>query len=168
MSQLPSALGKIMMVAGIVIALGLLTVYFDGMLERQYNPNQQVESLQYADGMREVVLQRNRSGHYVVTGQLNGRPVDLLVDTGATVVSIPEPLARELGLRRGHAVPTQTASGMVTTYATVLERVQIGDIEVRNVRASINPHSDLVLLGMSFLRELELTQRGDTLTLRQH
>lgn len=168
MSQTPSALGKIMMVAGIILALGLLTVYFDGMLEDQRNPNREVASVTHADGTREVALRRGRGGHYVATAHLNGYAVDVLVDTGATVVSVPEPLAREIGMRRGPAQPTQTASGMVTTYASVIDSVRIGDIEVRNVRASINPHSDLVLLGMSFLRDLELVQRGDTLTLRQH
>jgi aspartyl protease family protein len=41
---------------------------------------------------------------------------------------------------------------------------------LQQVRASINPNmqGNEVLLGMSFLKHLEFTQRGDSLTLRQY
>ena len=57
----------------------------------------------------------------------------------------------------------------ITTYSTRLDEVRLGNIELNNVRADINPHmrSDDVLLGMSFLRKLEFTQRDRELTIRQ-
>ena len=63
----------------------------------------------------------------------------------------------------------QTANGVVTTYRTRLTSVALGTIAISNVRAHINPGmtGDEVLLGMSFLRDLELTQREGLLTLRQ-
>ena len=63
----------------------------------------------------------------------------------------------------------QTANGVVTAYATRLQRVELGEIALTDVRAHINPgmRGDDVLLGMSFLRQLDLTQRNGTLTLRQ-
>ena len=54
-------------------------------------------------------------------------------------------------------------------YDTVADEVRLGNIVLRQVRASINPHmlGDTVLLGMSFMKNLELVQKGDTLTIRQ-
>jgi aspartyl protease family protein len=117
-----------------------------------------------------VKLQRNRRGHYVASGTINGQPVVFFLDTGATIVSIPEPVARRLNLQRGVELQASTANGTVTTYSTELDSVAVGDIELHRVRASINPQmqSDEILLGMSFLKHLEFTQRGETLILRQY
>ena len=64
----------------------------------------------------------------------------------------------------------QTANGRTLVFATRLNEVSIGGITLRNVRATINPgyKSDDILLGMSFLKHLEFTQRGDQLTIRQY
>lgn len=148
--------------------LGLLTLFFSNWLEKQRNPNQQVQSQQLADKTRTVTLERNRYGHYVATGHINGHAVELLLDTGATTVSVPQALARKLGLKRGTAVDTSTANGMITTYMTSLDKVQLGDITLYNVAAGINPNSEHILLGMSFLKQLEFTQRGNQLILKQH
>jgi len=161
-------IGKGMAVAAWLLVLGLLTLFFNNWLDGQRNPNRQVRSMTATGGVREVVLQRNRYGHYVADAALNGRTVEVLLDTGATVVSVPERLARALDLRRGPAIPVETANGTITTYATRIKRIQLGGIVVHDVTAAINPRSDDVLLGMSLLKQLEFTQRGDTLTLRQY
>jgi aspartyl protease family protein len=163
-------LGMGMIAAAWVILLGLLALFFGDRLEELRNPNQQVESAVLTGGVREVTLRRNRAGHYVATGLINGQPVEFLLDTGATTVSIPENVAHRLGLSRGPPMLASTANGVITTYATRLGRVALGDIEVDNVGANINPGmgGGAVLLGMSFLKNLEFTQRGNTLTLRQN
>jgi len=161
-------LGKGMAIAAWLLVLGLLTLFFNNWLEDQRNPNRQVHGMTAANGVREVILQRNRYGHYVANAAINGRAVEVLLDTGATLVSVPDGLARALDLRRGPAIPVETANGTITTYATRLSRIQLGDIVVHDVTAAINPRSDDVLLGMSFLKHLEFTQRGDTLTLHQY
>ena len=162
-------LGVGMLIFAWLILLGLLTLYFGGLLDRQHNPNQDVAGRVLADGVREVVLHENRRGHYVATGRINRQPVSFLLDTGATTVSVPAGLARRLGLPSGAPTPVQTANGVVTAYATRLERVELGEIALTDVRAHINPGmgGEDVLLGMSFLRQLDLTQRDGTLTLRQ-
>lgn len=153
-----------------ILVLALLTLLFGNWETAQQNPNRSVETQTRADGTREVVLQRNRFHHYVATGEIDGEPVEFMLDTGASDISVPESVARRIGLERGAPVRYQTANGVITGYSTVLDRVTLGDIVLRDVRASINPHMDgnNVLLGMSFLRHLEFTQRGDTLTLRQY
>ena len=161
--------GAVMIVLAWVVVLGLMGLLFSDWLGDLRNPNQEVRTARLADGVREVVLSQNRGGHYVASGSIDGHPVTFLLDTGATAVSVPASLARQIGLERGPALSVQTANGVITTYATVLERVELGNIVLHGVRASINPHmqGDEVLLGMSFLRGLEFTQRSGELTIRQ-
>ena len=144
--------------------------YFDDMLSSQHNPNQSLETQYNESRIREVALQRNKYGHYVTSGKVNGQPVVFMLDTGATGVAIPDHLARKLNIKRGRAVPVQTANGTATSYAAQLDTVSVGDIELHNVRAGISPgfKGDEILLGMSFLKHIEFTQRGDTLILKQY
>jgi aspartyl protease family protein len=161
--------GAVMTVLAWILVLGLLSAFFSGWLDKLNNPNQQVRSQLLDDGAREVVLEQNRAGHYVANGAINDHAVTFLLDTGATSVSVPASVASELGLKRGAPLRAKTANGTVTTYATRLEEVRLGNISLENIRADINPRMQgkEVLLGMSFLRRLEFTQRGRELTIRQ-
>jgi len=144
--------------------------YFDDMLNKQQNPNQSLET-QYSEGrIREVTLQRNKYGHYVTSGLVNGQPVVFMLDTGATGVAIPDHIARRLNIKRGSAFQVQTANGMAISYSARLDSVSVGEIELRDVSAGISPgfSGDEILLGMSFLRHIEFSQRGDTLVLKQY
>ena len=163
-------IGRAMILTGWVVALVLLSLGFHRWFEQQHNPNEVVNSHLTADGSAEVVLLRNRRGHYVASGKVNGYPAAFLLDTGASDISVPGDLAQRWGLKRGLPRQYQTANGLITTFTTQLERVELGDIVLDKVRAHINPHlgNHEILLGMSFLKHLELIQRGDTLTLRQH
>ena len=111
----------------------------------------------------------NRAGHYLAPGKINGTTVKFLLDTGATDVAIPEKLAERLQLKKGSRTLSQTANGVVRSYSTVLDRISLGGIELYNIRASIFPGmpSGEVLLGMSFLKHLEMVQKGNTLTLKK-
>jgi len=161
-------IGKLMVGAMWLLLLGLLTLFFNDYLDKQYNPNQSIASVQ-RDGQQEIVLQRNKYGHYVASGMINQQPVVFMLDTGATDISIPQNVAQRLGLQPGRTVTYQTANGPALNYATQLESVSLGNITLYNLPASINPNvnQEDVLLGMSFLKHLEFSQKGDTLTLRQ-
>jgi len=100
----------------------------------------------------------------------SGGGVTFLLDTGATAVSVPAGLAKRLGLQAGRPVTAMTANGTVTTYATQLHSVRLGNIERHGVRAHINPgmKGHEVLLGMSFLRDLDFRQQDGQLTIRQN
>lgn len=110
-------------------------------------------------------------GMYQASGSINGYSVDLLVDTGASTVALNAETARRLGIDYENAPPVvvRTASGMETAYRVQLDRVQLGDIYQRNVSAVVidGPEPSRALLGMSFLRELDIDHRGDRLELRQ-
>ena len=163
-------IGKGMMIAGWVLFLGLLAMFFNKVLENQYNPNQTLDSRITSDGAREVILTRNRQGHYVTSGFINNSEVVFLLDTGATNISIPESVAFRIGLKKGAPVYVTTANGSIKVYQTRLRQVQLGKIIVKDLVASINPHmeGEEILLGMNFLKKLELIQRGKVLTLRQY
>jgi len=147
-----------------LLVLGLFYLYFENSLQARTQPNR---ALQIAPGS-ELVLKRSHDGHYVFPGTINGEPVTFLLDTGATLVSVPAHLGRELGLKPGARQQAITANGTVTTRATRVEALAFGPFEIRGVPASLNPGmgDDQVLLGMSVLKHLEFTQRGDTLILR--
>lgn len=147
-----------------LLVLGMFYLYFENSLQARNNPNRQ---LQIAPGT-ELVLKRSVDGHYLFPGTINGRPVSFLLDTGATLVSVPAHLAGELGLSAGARQQSITANGTVATRATRVDALAFGPFELRGVPASLNPGmaGDQVLLGMSVLKHLEFTQRGDTLLLR--
>lgn len=167
MTQNSSGAGKWMYVLAWVCAFGLLILVFGDLLEQQVNPNQQPKSMRI-DNQTEVRLKQNRAGHYVTSGFINGTPVTFLVDTGATDVAVPAHLQDDLGLIAGRRGLAQTANGTVTVAETRIDRLQIGDIELNNIRGNLNPgmQSDQILLGMSVLKQLEFTQRGEWLILR--
>ncbi len=165
----PKRFGGTMIVLAWVCALGLLSLLFTNILGWQHNPNRAVDSRTLDDGVAETRLLQNRQGHYVANGSINGHKVVFLLDTGATTVSVPQGLARRIGLEEGPVVRSQTANGTISTYRTRLDNVELGKIKLYNISAGINPYmqGEEVLLGMSFLRRLELIQRDGSLTLRQ-
>jgi aspartyl protease family protein len=162
-------IGQGMLVMSFALALVALTWFFDGWLAGEANPNRNPASFELQNGAREVLLERNRQGHYVVNGTLNGLPVTFLLDTGATDVAIPAAIAEQAGLEAGAAQQAYTANGAVRTYSTVVRSLEIGNIQLRDIRASITPSmaGEIILLGMSALRHVEFSQQGNILTLRQ-
>lgn len=157
----------VMAIVASVMALGVMTLAFQGAIEDRNNPNQSATAVATGSGL-ELTLEANRQGHYVASGQINGHEVTFLVDTGATTISIPGHVADRIGLERGMPIPTATAGGPVTSFATRLDTVSLGGIRRNDINASINPSMsiDEVLLGMNFLAPLELNQRGGQLQIR--
>lgn len=170
LSPPPSALrashsgGAGMLVIGWLLIIGIVFWVFHGWSERQVNPNRALT----AAPSGEVILQRNRAGQYVAEGAVNGKRVTFLLDTGATQVALSTPLARELGVKLGPPVTLQTAAGPAQGYAARLDSVRLAAIEMRDVGALVSDGLEpgLVLLGMNFLKKLEMVQRGDQLILK--
>ncbi len=143
--------------AAALIALALLTLFF----------NNRIESKQLSEGITEKLLQQ-ADGHYYARGQINSQPVLFIVDTGASVVSIPATLADSMGLPRLQPERVNTANGEVTVFNTRPVTIRLGDIQLYDVEAHINPGMAPpgVLLGMSFLRRLDFRQRDTRLILK--
>ncbi|MBX3610827.1 MAG: TIGR02281 family clan AA aspartic protease [Hydrogenophaga sp.] len=117
-----------------------------------------------------VVLTADGQGHFMPQGQINGKPVQFMVDTGATQVIIGEPEARRLGLdfSKGQPVQVTTANGAATGHRLVLDSVRIGDAQVYGVGAIVLPQSaPFVLLGNSFLTRFQMQRTNDQLVLQR-
>lgn len=116
-----------------------------------------------------VTLTADSRGHYVTLGQINGNTIQLLVDTGATLIALPSSDARRLGINylNGQRGYTETANGKATAYRITLDTVKIGDITLHNVDAVVMEGDGLkiALLGMSFLNRTEMKRDGQSLTL---
>jgi aspartyl protease family protein len=116
-----------------------------------------------------VTLAPDARGHYLADGQVNGAHVRFLVDTGATMVSLPAAEATRLGIdyRRGQRGMSQTAAGPSPVYRVMLDSVTVGDVTVLNVEGLVHEAAglDVALLGMSFLNRMEMRRDGTNLVL---
>ena len=120
---------------------------------------------------RNVVLVKAANGHFATPGSADGRTVDFLVDTGATVVVLTSETALRLGF---HAKPSDytqtmtTANGSLGMAPMTIKELRLGQIAVNNVQAAVAPPGKLNvnLLGMSFLSRLRKFEfSGDQLIL---
>lgn len=167
-NDFPSRLGKIMLLGAWVVGLVIVVLLFQDFIDDARNPNRNLQTEPGPDGGLQVVLQRNRAGHYVADGIINGHPVVFLLDTGATQVALPLSLARRLDLPLRPGGIGRTANGDVETWSTRLDNVSLGGLRAQGVAATVLPgmEGEEALLGMSYLKRFELVQKGDTLTLR--
>lgn len=115
-----------------------------------------------------IVLTAGSGGHFVTGGAINGKSVQFLVDTGATVVAMGASEAQRLGIdfEKGQKTFTSTANGVVPSYRVSLTSLRIQDVEVFNVDATVSPAGmPYILLGNSFLTRFQMKRENDTLTL---
>ncbi len=123
-----------------------------------------------AEGGRRVVMTADTSGHFMPQGQINGRSVQFLVDTGASVIAIGAGEAKRLNIpfEKGQKVGLSTANGNAVGYQIQLNKVQVGDVVVYDVPAVVTPQSmPYVLLGNSFLNRFQMQRSSDQLTLEK-
>lgn len=116
-----------------------------------------------------LVLHANAGGHFVDGGEINGRPVRFIVDTGATTVAIGRAEAERLGVKldERRRMRMQTANGATQGWLVTLQSVRIGALEQHEVQAIVTQEPmPYVLLGNSFLKPYEMSRKGDELILQ--
>jgi len=134
---------------------------------------EQAEKVQSDTGERIFRIERNRRGHFVADANLNGRAVDMLVDTGATMTVLPESVAEDIGIylsASDYKHPIRTANGTVRGARTVIDRLRLGNIRLKNIDALVLRDQSLgePLLGMSVLNQLQrFDMSGGTLVMVQ-
>jgi aspartyl protease family protein len=120
-----------------------------------------------------VEIKAGAHGHFQVRAEINGRPIDVLVDSGASIVALTYDDARSVGVYVRDSDYTQrvsTANGVARVAPVVLDRVSIGNVMVRNVPAAVSEPGSLgvTLLGMSFLSRLSrVDMRAGVLVLEE-
>lgn len=123
-------------------------------------------------GERTVRVRRRPDGHFMARVEVNGSPVTMLVDTGASTVVLRPADAERAGIeleRLTYSVPVQTANGTAYAAPVRLRSITIGGIEMRDVETLVSKPGNLKesLLGMTFLKRLRSYEfSGDFLTLR--
>ena len=120
-----------------------------------------------------VELKVGAFGHFRAQADINGRPVDVLIDSGASLVVLSHEDAERLGLRlraEDYSQRVSTANGASRVAPVMLDRINVGDISVRHVEAAVSEPGKLgqSLLGMTFLGRLQrVDMRGGILILQE-
>jgi aspartyl protease family protein len=106
-----------------------------------------------------VVIPPDSRGHFVVDARVDGRHMEFMLDTGASVIALRARDAAGLGIHpaaREFTVEVKTANGVTRAAPVQLGMVEISGLNVRNVAALVSPDEALSenLLGLSFLSRL--------------
>tara|TARA_R110000868_G_scaffold8205_9_gene42896 strand:+ start:76561 stop:77049 length:489 start_codon:yes stop_codon:yes gene_type:complete len=146
-----------LLVLSIGLGLGLIITQFDN------------KSTVANTTTRTAVLRDHNNDHYIIRGSINGIPVQFLVDTGATLVTLPSQFFQYVDSSKTSSQYAYTANGRVKLKTATVKSLTLGRIELRNIRVAINPlaHTDMAILGMSALKKLNFCQHGNALTLEK-
>ncbi|WFP65054.1 MULTISPECIES: TIGR02281 family clan AA aspartic protease [unclassified Mesorhizobium] len=109
---------------------------------------------------RQVLVNADERGHFTSAFKLNGRQIDGMIDTGATLVAINTSTARRIGISLNQSDFSQqvnTANGAIKAAVVTVDHLQIGKISIDNVQAVVLDDRALQtnLIGMSFLQRLQ-------------
>lgn len=105
-----------------------------------------------------VVYTANERGHVVLDAAVNGAPVRMLVDTGASLVTLTPADARAAGINSASLAfngNVQTANGAARIAPVTLREIRIGQLSIYDVPAAVLENLNVSLLGMSFLGRLQ-------------
>lgn len=144
------------------------TLEIDG--KRHTLPLGQGISSQYTpSGKSSVTLTADARGHFLTNGSINGASTQFLVDTGASSIAISSAEAKRLGISylNGERGYSSTANGIVVVYKVMFNTVKVGGIVLNQVEGHVIDGDGLQvsLLGMTFLKRLEMKREGTTMTL---
>ncbi len=127
------------------------------------------EKSSYQINQGVVTIKPDDRGHYFIKGSINNYPVEFLIDTGASLVAVPEKLATQLKLQGRYMVTLKTASGEVTGSLTRINQLTFANFNLNDVRAVIVPGAseDTILLGMNVLSKFNLSQQNKQLVIKK-
>jgi aspartyl protease family protein len=119
-----------------------------------------------------VTINQSANGHFQTDVAIDGRRIDFMVDTGASMIALRERDAARLGIfpvPADYTALVSTANGNVKAARVQLRRVEIGNVTVRDVAALVLPDNALGqnLLGMSFLSKVQWQQKNGKLILEK-
>ena len=160
-----------------LVVLSFIALYLlaDNLLSRQSpsyaleHPSDFVQQMLYQNPIeiteKGITISADRRGHYSGAGMINNHPMEFMIDTGATRVAVPGKLAKQVGLKFGMPVISQTAAGKVQSYQTIIPSLQIGTITLHNTHAVILDKLDQVLIGMTVLKRFKVIQFNGKMTI---
>lgn len=160
--------------AGLLFAVGALVArYADRLTPARPEPQTMAVAVPAPSvNSRTVTIARDGRGQFMVEARVDGRRLQFMVDTGASIIALRESAAARLGIHplpRDYTVQVQTANGIGRAAEVRLNTVEIDGIVVRDVRALVAPDNALGenLLGMSFLSRVKFSHDRGRLVLEQ-
>lgn len=155
-------IGFVMLVIGWILIIAIVWILYSEVI---FAPRQ--SEVKIKNGVTEIKLYPQLDGHYRILGHINQNKVKFLIDTGATQVAIPLYLAEKLKLPKLGSTMVSTAGGRSKAYTTNIDKLEIGNVVISNIKALIieDMDGDTSLLGMNVLRKFEIKQNKDFLIL---
>ena len=144
---------------------GVLYLVFD-----RIEQNRLASLKPYALSSGDLVIPRQRDGHFHVEGEVNRQPVRFLVDTGASHVSVSQALAEQARLPSGQDITLHTANGQHPGQLVRNVPVRAGHLVINNALVTVGLSGlsmEQALLGQSFLKHFDVEIRRDEMVLRQ-
>ena len=169
-------MGKFIIFAAMILCAGVVAArWADRSVPIAASPSAMAaaqEPAPAASNSRTVTLSRSSDGHFRTEARVDGRRLELIVDTGASQIALRASDAARLGIHptpRDYNVRVSTANGITRAALIQLQRVEVEDIVVRDVAALVQPDEALGvnLLGMSFLSRVRWTHERGKLILEQ-
>ena len=158
-------LGAFAIAAVWLAVAGVLYLVFDRMEQ-----NRQASLKPYALSSGDLVIPRQRDGHFHVEGEVNRQPVRFLVDTGASHVSVSQALATQAGLPAGQNITLHTANGQRPGQLVRSVPVRAGHLVLNDASVTVGlvgMPPEQALLGQAFLKHFDVEIRRDEMVLRQ-
>jgi aspartyl protease family protein len=149
---------------------GVATFEVDGRRQRLRVGQNAVSTGDGGGGEQMVTLMADPAGHFVTVGSINGASVRLLVDTGATFVSmgVADAVRANIDYQKGTPAMMMTANGAARAWQVKLNSIRVGDVALTQVDAVVHESNlPVVLLGMSFLNRMEMKRDGQSMTLKK-
>jgi clan AA aspartic protease (TIGR02281 family) len=116
---------------------------------------------------RSLTLEQGNGGHYFLDSEINGNAVTFVIDTGASVVSLPNSVAAAANLNCKNQVTMQTANGTTAGCTVVIDKLKIGSFLIRDVEAVVVPNLGQPLLGMNVLQQFTLNQENNRMRISE-
>jgi len=162
--QQTTRLGALAITAVWLAVAGALYLVFD-----RIEQNRQARLKPYALSSGDLVIPRQRDGHFHVEGEVNRQPVRFLVDTGASHVSVSQALAQQAQLPAGQDIVLNTANGQRPGQLVQRVPVRAGHLVVNAASVAVGLSGlepEQALLGQTFLKHFDVEIRRDEMILR--
>ena len=156
--------GSKMIIFGWLLTFIMVAFFFNNVINHQANPN----TIKVLSGQGDtLVLKSNYQGLYLAEGKINEINTEFIVDTGASIVSVPLFVANAANMPLGGRLQVNTANGVASAWASSIDYLQIGNFIFEDISAVVldNDMGDAVLLGMNAIRNLSIKQEAGVLEL---
>ena len=141
-----------------LLCTGIVKIGSEYSLTRATKSEPAARTDERGPAVNTLIYTANVQGHVILDAAVNGAPMRLLVDTGASLVTLTPADARAAGIASGELVfnhRVSTANGSARMAPVTLREIRIGQLSIYDVPAAVLENLNISLLGMSFLSRLQ-------------